>query len=122
MSMKYYSEDETRDLRIVFEEKVLRWENVTKTKMFGCPCYKVNEKLFTFLVTKGVVITKLNENERETISSQYQTTPFQAGKKTVQKWIKLAVENESDLEKILPLVRKSYNNAVQAAKETYNKL
>ena len=111
--MKYYSEEETKDLRLAFEDKILRWAKVTKTKMFGCPCYKANEKLFTFLVTKGVVITRLNENDREVISSQYQITPFQAGKKTVKNWIRIPIENKSDVDKVMHFVKKSYENATQ---------
>ena len=109
--MKYYSEEETRDLRLAFEEQVLSWPRVTKKKMFGCPSYKADEKLFAFLVTNGVVITKLDKNERETISSKYPTTSFQAGKRTVQNWVKIPIENKSDIDKIIPFVKKSYNNA-----------
>ena len=116
MTMKYYSEEDTRELRLAFEEQVLSLPKVSKKKMFGCPCYKADEKLFAFLVTKGVVITKLGENERETLSSQYQTTPFQAGQRLVQNWIRIPIENKSDLDKIMPFVKKSYNNAVDEAK------
>ena len=111
--MKYYSEEETKDLRIAFEDKILRWAKVTKTKMFGCPCYKADEKLFTFLVTKGVVITRLDENDREAISSQYQTTPFQAGKKTAKNWIRIPIESKSDVDKVMNFVKKSYENVTQ---------
>jgi len=111
--MKYYSEEENKELRLAFEDIVLDWARVTKKKMFGCPCYKADEKLFTFLVTKGVVITKLNEKEREAVTNQFQTTPFQAGKKVVQNWIRIPVENKSDIDKIMPFVKKSYNNATQ---------
>ena len=110
--MKYYSEEETRDLRLAFEEEVLSWPRVTKQKMFGCPCYKADEKLSAFLVTNGVVITKLDTDEREVISSQYSTTPFQAGKRTVQNWVKIPIENKSDIDKTMPFVKKSYNNVV----------
>ena len=115
--MKYYSEEETKDYRLAFEDKILKWAKVTKTKMFGCPCYKANEKLFTFLVTKGVVITKLNEKERETVSSQYQTTPFQAGKKTVKNWIRIPIENKSDVDRVMPFVKKSYEKTIQGTKD-----
>lgn len=63
--MKYYSEEETKELRQALEEQVLNWTGVTKKKMFGCPCYKANEKLFAFLVTNGIVITKLQPSDRE---------------------------------------------------------
>ena len=110
--MKYYSEEETRDLRLAFEGQVLSWPKVTKKKMFGCPSYKSDEKLFAFLVTNGVVITKLDKNDREAISSIYPTTPFQAEKRIVQNWVKIPIENKSDIDKIIPFVKKSYNNAV----------
>ena len=41
--MKYYSEEENRELRLAFEDIVLDWARVTKKKMFGCPCYKADE-------------------------------------------------------------------------------
>lgn len=116
--MKYYSEEETRDIRLAFEEHVLNWAGVTKKKMFGCPCYKVDDKLFAFLVTKGVVITKLDENEREAITNQFHTTSFQAGKKIVKNWTRIPTEYKSDIDKIMPFVKKSYNNLAQRAKET----
>ena len=116
--MKYYSEEETEEQRLAFENIVLDWARVTKKKMFGCPCYKVDERLFAFIVTKGVVITKLAEKEKEAITNQFQTTPFQTGKKVVQNWVRIPIENKSDIDKVIPFVRKSYNNAVQRTKET----
>ncbi len=113
--MKYYSEEETKDLRLAFEEKVLTWEKVSTKKMFGCPCYLANDKLFAFLVTKGVVITQLNQNEREELSSQHQTTFFQAGKKIVQNWIVFSIKNKRELDQIIPFVKKSYEYALQKA-------
>lgn len=115
--MKYYYEEKTRDFRLAFEEQVLSWSKVIKKKMFGCPCYKADEKLFAFLVTKGIVITKLVESERERIASKYRTTPFQAGQKIVQNWIKIPIKNKSDIDEIIPFVRKSYDTVIKEAKE-----
>ena len=109
--MKYYSEEHTGKVRVGFEEKVRRWPQISTKKMFGCPCYHVNGKLFAFLVTNGIVITQLDEPDREASSRQHQTTGFQAGKKTVQHWVRLSVENRRDLERIMPFVRKSYEAA-----------
>jgi hypothetical protein len=47
--MKYYSEDQMNDIRMKVEEEILKWEGISTKKMFGCPCYKVNDKLFGFL-------------------------------------------------------------------------
>ena len=83
---------------------------ITTKKMFGCPCYQVNKRLFVFLVTNGVVITQLKEKEMETLSKMYDTTFFQAGKKVVKKWIKVLIDVK-DLENIMPHVTRSYENA-----------
>jgi len=86
--IKYYSEEDTRDLRLALEDRVLNWSKVTTKKMFGCPCYQVMGKIFIFLVTKGIVITQLTEVEIDDLSQKYETGFFQAGKKIVKKWIK----------------------------------
>ena len=110
--MKYYTEEDTKDLRLALEKQVFNWPNVTTKKMFGCPCYQVNEKLFVFLVTKGIVITSLHEVEIEELTQKYNTTFFQAGNKIVKKWVKLSIE-PIDLDNIMSYVRKSYESALQ---------
>jgi hypothetical protein len=59
--MKYYSEEETKEIRLALEGEILRWSQVSVKKMFGCPCYKVKNKMFVFLVTKGIVFTHLGQ-------------------------------------------------------------
>ena len=110
--MKYYSEEETKELRVALEKEVLNWNHVTTKKMFGCPCYQAKGKLFVFLVTKGVVITQLSLSYREGLSSKFQTSYFQAGKKTVKNWIRLSIKNLEQLESVMPFVRKSYEEAL----------
>ena len=113
--MKYYSEKETKDLRLALEREILGWNQVSTKKMFGCPCYQVKGKLFVFLVTKGIVITQLQTADRIELSNQQQTTFFQAGKKTIKNWLKLPIENREELDKLIPFVRKSYQEALQKA-------
>jgi hypothetical protein len=110
--MKYYSEDDTRDLRLALEKEVLNWAHVSTKKMFGCPCYQAKGKLFVFLVTKGIVITQLQPVDREDLASKYKTSFFQAGKKTVKNWIKLSITKREELDNIIPFVRKSYEEAL----------
>ena len=88
------------------------WPNVTTKKMFGCPCYQVNKRLFVFLVTNGVVITQLKEKEMETLSKMYDTTFFQAGKKVVKKWIKVLIDVRS-LENIMHYITRSYEKILR---------
>jgi hypothetical protein len=62
--LKWYIEEETKELRQALEKEILGWYKVTFKKMFGCPCYLANGKMFVGLITKGVVITKLDESEQ----------------------------------------------------------
>lgn len=82
--MKYYLEEETKELRLALEKEVLSWVQVSTKKRFGCSCYQSKGKLFAFLVTKGVVITKLQPSGREELLSKHQTSYFQAGKKQLR--------------------------------------
>ena len=106
--MQYYSEKDMADLRLAFESEVLHWGRVSFRKMFGCPCYKVNEKLFVFLVTKGIVFTHLNEVDRLELSSKFRTTSFKAGRKDMKNWLQVCVSSVKDLESLMPFVRKGY--------------
>ena len=110
--MKYYSEEETKELRVAVENEVLKWDHITTKKMFGCPCYQAKGKLFAFLVTNGVVLTQLQSSVREELSKKFQTSYFQAGRKTVKNWIRLSIKNLEQLESLMPFVRKSYEEAL----------
>ena len=63
--MKWYIKEETKELRKAFEKVILQWPQVDYKNMFGCPCYLANGKMFAGLVTKGIIITKLNDPEKE---------------------------------------------------------
>jgi len=116
--MKYYSEEKTENLRRAFEETVLSWPKVSAKKMFGCPCYKAKNKLFAFFVTRGIVITQLTQADREKLSTQYRTTVFHAGKKTIQNWVRVHLTDDSDLARIMPYVRRSYESVLAKAKKS----
>ena len=77
--MQYYNEKKMHNLRLLIEKEVLNWPNVTTKKMYGCPCYKNKEKLFAFLVTDGVVLTKMSEQDKIRLSKEFTIKPFQAG-------------------------------------------
>jgi len=111
--MRYYSEAETKHLRTAFEDTVLRWPEVSTKKMFGCPCYQVRGKLFAFLVTGGIVITRLPDRGRKALSQVVPTGSFRAGKKTVARWVTLRVKATKDLDRLMPFVKKSYRSALR---------
>ncbi len=105
---RFYSETDTGELRRAFEGRVLRWPEVRAKTMFGCPAYRATDELFAFLVTEGVVITRLESGEREALSRRFRATPFRAGSRTVHDWIRVPLRGKDDLEGVLPLVRRSY--------------
>lgn len=113
--MTYYSEEATAGLRVRFEREVLRWPHVDARKMFGCPSYRAKGVLFAFLVTHGVVITRLARADREAVSRQCEAGPFRAGTKVVRAWLRLPVKSAEDLGRTLRWVKKSYRSALQGA-------
>ena len=80
-------------------------------KMYGCPCYKYKEKLFAFLVTNGVVLTKASEQEKTKLSKEFAIKPFQTAKRTMKGWPQIHVGESSDLSKIIPFIKNSYNHS-----------
>jgi TfoX/Sxy family transcriptional regulator of competence genes len=109
--LKWYIEEETKELRQALEKKILGWDKVTFKKMFGCPCYLANGKMFVGLVTKGVVITKLDESERKELKEIQEISSFKVGKKILKKWVRLKID-PSNLKTMLPFIEKSYKRAM----------
>ena len=110
--MKYYSEEDTRDLRLALETEILGWSDVTTKKMFGCPCYQAEGRLFAFMVTKGLVLTQLKQADTEKLSSLYETSFFKSGKRIVKKWLRIPLKDRGDIEELMTFVRKSYEEAL----------
>jgi predicted DNA-binding protein (MmcQ/YjbR family) len=106
--MQYYNEEKMQNLRLRIEKEILVWPNVTTKKMYGCPCYKYKEKLFAFLVTDGVVLTKASEQDKMKLSKEFKIKPFQASTRTMKNWPQIPVDEKSDLEKIISFIKNSY--------------
>ena len=111
--MQYYSEEETKEIRLALEAEILKWRKVDFKKMFGCPCYMANGKLFVFLVTKGIVITHLNETDMRELSVNYETTSFHAGNKDMKNWRQICLGKTQELYPLMSYVKKSYDEALK---------
>lgn len=109
--MQYYNEEKMKNIRLKIEKDVLSWPNVTTKKMYGCPCYKYKEKLFAFLVTDGIVFTKTSEQDKIKLSKEFIIKPFQAATRIMKGWPQIPVDETSDLEKIIPFIKNSYNQS-----------
>jgi len=102
-----------RPVRTALEDEVLRWPGVRAKTMFGCPSYQANGILFAFLVSKGVVITRLDDASRSRLSAELHAAPFKAGQRTVRAYLEVPVERGEDIGPVLPFVRKSYEGALE---------
>ena len=111
--MRYYEEEKMGKVRLALEGALAGWPGVTLKKMFGCPCYKANERLFAFLVTGGLVLPGLELEERAEVTKRFKAIPFRAGPKMVPGWPQLPLSRASGVKKYLPLVRRSYEGAAE---------
>ena len=109
--MQYYPEEKMKNFRLKIEKEVLNWPDVTTKKMYGYPCYKYKDKLFAFLVTDGVVITKTSEQDKKILTKEFKIKPFQAATRTMKGWLQIPVNETSDLEKIISFIKNSYNQS-----------
>ncbi len=64
--------------------------------------------MFAGLVTKGIVITKLTDEEKLQLSKVKKIAPFIADEKAIKSWIQINLE-ANDLSNILPYVKKVTN-------------
>ena len=108
--LKWYNEEETKELREAFENAILSWPNVEFRKMFGCPCYLANGKMFAGMVTNGIIITKLTSLEKEELKKLKKIKPFVAGDKIIKTWVNVDLDPK-DLKELMPFVKKSYDRA-----------
>src|SRR5262249_46295195 len=110
-NMPYYSETDMTAVRTALEAAVLTWPRVERRRMFGCPTYLVGGRLFAFLVTGGVVLTRLPEDLRELFRREHAAPPFRAGPRTYRGWLRAALSDPSRLDALLPYLQHSYAHA-----------
>ena len=89
-----------------FWKEVISWPKVDHKKMFGCPCYLAIGSMFAGLVTKGIVITKLTDEEKLELSKVKEIGPFIAGEKVIRSWVQINLET-NEFSNVLHFVKKS---------------
>jgi hypothetical protein len=109
--MKYYDEKRMKGVREALEAKIMGWPGVANKEMMGCLCYFRGSKFFAFLVTQGLVVTKLQAADRARLASRPGAKPFEMSGRTASTWIQVPVRSPGDVADLLPFVRKSYEAA-----------
>ncbi|MCL7416194.1 MAG: hypothetical protein M8349_09100 [ANME-2 cluster archaeon] len=107
MTMKNYSEKEMKELKSAFEKRVFSWPNITHKKTFGCPSYQTNGKTFAILVTKGILISKIDQAIKDSPSDQNQDSAIPTGKRNIEHWVRLPMKDEAEMDNIMPIVKRS---------------
>ena len=116
--MKYYIEEETKELREALEAEILEWSLVPGRKMMGCPCYMAKGKMFFSLVTEGIIFRNLDRADQEVLREDFAGVPFdKGGGKLIKSWIHVHVEDPADLHNLMPYVERSYEGALKKADE-----
>jgi len=111
--MPYYTESEAGDLREAFEEIVRAWPGVTVKKMFGAPSYAANGNLFAIVVTGGIILTRLGEEEKTSLKNDPAADYFTGHGRVITKWLRIVIKNPADLERYRPFIEASYRAAAQ---------
>lgn len=85
--------------------------------MFGCPCFSADGKMFMFVATGGVVLSQLDEGDRERVAKAFGAGPFAPTPgRAATKWSHIPASGPADLEPLMPWIRKSYETARRMAK------
>jgi len=115
--LRYYDETRMARVREAVDAVLTKWPKVTRTLMFGCPCYKAGGRLFAFLVTNGIVLTRLSPEDRAIAGSRLKAKPFNTGTRAMGGWPQLPLARAPRLKGCLPFVRRSYDSALAASRE-----
>lgn len=112
--MQYFDAEAGAELKSAFDELVGGWSKVSQTTMFGCPSYQAAGTLFAVLTTDAVALTRIPEDRRTEMIDEFDAGPFQAGDRTVTKWIQVPINDPSETDALEPDVRLSYEEALKA--------
>jgi len=105
--MKYFDMEKMGQIRDELEKEILQWPGVSSREMMGCLCYLHGKSMIAFLVTDGIVISKLSEQEQKDLSKLSRQMSFKMGGKTIRKPV-WELRTRNNLGTILPFLKKSY--------------
>ena len=111
--MKFLDEGKMAGVRAALEADLMTWPGVKAKEMMGCLCYFRGKKFFAFLVTDGLVLTKLDKDGRSQLAAAVASKPFEMSGRTASSWLQVSVKKAGDLRALMPYVRKSYDAAAR---------
>ena len=110
--MTYYDPAMGAPVQAALDALVADWSEVTERVMFGCPSYLAAGTPFAVLVTGGLALTRLPDAARTDLETDFETCPFQAGDRTISRWVQVTVDDPATVADLEPFVRASYETAL----------
>jgi hypothetical protein len=110
--------DKGPGIQAALEGLILGWPDVTSSRMFGSPAYRAKGVLFAMIGGKGLILTKLEPDQRLTAAERYGARAFVGRRKEVPGWTEFSVEDGEGIEPISSLVRDAYENALDNADQS----
>jgi len=105
--MKFFDTEKMGQIRKELEKEILEWPGVSTREMMGCLCYLHGKNMIAFLVTDGMVISKLSEQDEKDLSKLNKKVSFKMGGKTFRKPV-WELKTRDNLRTILPFLKKGY--------------
>ena len=105
--MRYFDKEKMGRIGDEQEKEILKWPAVSGREMMGCLCYLHGKKMIGFLVTDGIVISKLSEQDQTDLSKVSKRVSFKMSGKTIWKPV-WELKTRDNLLTILPFLKKSY--------------
>ncbi|MFH0916547.1 MAG: hypothetical protein V1912_08890 [bacterium] len=103
------------EIQAALDELVLGWADVTPGKMFGSHAYRAKGVLFGMIGGKGLILTKLQPEQREGAAKEHNAHAFVGRGKEVPAWIEFPLEDAAGIAPIASLVHDAYENALAEA-------
>jgi hypothetical protein len=103
------------EIQAALDGLVLGWPDVSTSKMFGSPAYRARGVLFAMIGGKGLILTKLQPEQRESAAAEHDAHPFVGRGKEVPAWIEFSVDHAAGVAALESTIRDAYENALSEA-------
>ena len=107
--MKYFDEQKMEPIREEFEKTVMKWKGVVSRPMMGCLCYFYDRKFVSVLVTNGIVVMKLGDEDQARLKEEFGGKPFEMAGKTGRMWV-TPLKSRADVKNVMSFVKKRYDD------------
>ncbi len=109
--------DKTKEpwIQAALDELVRGWPDVTTGKMFGSRAYRAKGVLFAMIGGEGLILTKLEPEQRESAARESRARPFVGHGKPIPAWTEFPLGDAAGVAALASRVRQAYENALAEA-------